>query len=112
MLAMATPIERVQAAWATGEPLALHREVEQLAAEGHSQPVLEGALDALLLAVRQAGAGDDVEEIINGVWDRLTGWCHPARHIETRMNNASAPGPDSASDATAAPEQKRGKRAS
>ena len=30
---MATLLERVQAAWATGDPLALHREVEQLAAE-------------------------------------------------------------------------------
>ena len=80
---MATPRERVQAAWATGDPLALHREVEQLAAEGHSRRALEDAFEALLRAVREAGAGDDTEEIINGVWDRLTGWCHPARHIET-----------------------------
>jgi hypothetical protein len=79
---MATLRERVQAAWATGDPLALHREVEQLAAEGHSQQALEEALEALLLAVRTAEAGDDTEELINGVWDRLTGWCHPARHLK------------------------------
>ena len=80
---MATPLERVQAAWASGDPLALHREVERLAAEGHSQQALEEALEALLHAIREAGAGDDSEETVNGVWDRLTGWCHPARHIET-----------------------------
>src|SRR5206468_11990990 len=73
----------VQAAWATGDPLALHREVEQLAAEGHPRQALEDALEALLLTVRVAGAGDDTEEVINGVWDRLTGWCHAGRHIRT-----------------------------
>ncbi|MEK7216128.1 MAG: hypothetical protein AAB289_11075, partial [Chloroflexota bacterium] len=67
---MSTPFKRVQAAWATGDPLALHREVEQLAAEGCSRQALEDALEALLLAVRTAGAGDATEEIINGVWDR------------------------------------------
>jgi hypothetical protein len=51
---MAALGERLQAAWATGDPLALHREVEQLAAEGHSQQALEDALEALLLAVREA----------------------------------------------------------
>ena len=63
---MATPLERVQAAWATGDPLALHREVEQLAAEGHPRQALEDALEALLLEVRTAGADDNTEEIING----------------------------------------------
>ena len=85
---MATPLERVQAAWATGEPLALHREVEQLAAEGVPRQALEDALEALLGAVRATGAGDDAEEIINGVWDRLTGWCHASRQIETLPNRA------------------------
>jgi hypothetical protein len=80
---MATTIERVQAAWATGDPLALHREVEQLAAEGHSRQALEDALEALLRQLRDAGADDDTEEIINGVWDRLTGWCHTSRQIGT-----------------------------
>jgi hypothetical protein len=79
---MMTIQERIQAAWDTGDPLALHREVERLAAEGHSQQALEDALEALLLTVRKAGASDASEETINGVWDRLTGWCHAARHIE------------------------------
>src|SRR5260221_14576908 len=81
---MATPLERVHAAWATGDPLALHRETEKLAAEGPPRQALEDALEALLLLkVRTAGADDDTEEIINGVWDRLTGWCHAGRHIRT-----------------------------
>ncbi len=113
---MATLGERVQAAWATGDPLALHREVERLAAEGHSQQALEDALEALLLAVREAGAGDDMEEIVNGVWDRLTGWCHPARHIETLSRKEHGAGADSPIDRTNAPEgnreRKRGQCAS
>ena len=90
---MATLGERVQAAWATGDPLALHREVEQLAAEGHSRPALEDALEALLLTVR--GAGDATEEIINGVWDRLTGWCHADRHIRTLSSKENGAAVDS-----------------
>jgi hypothetical protein len=112
MTDMAALGERVQAAWASGDPLALHREVEQLAAEGHSQQALEDALEALLLAIREAGAGDDREEIVNGVWDRLTGWCHPARHIETVARKEKGAGPDSPIDGTNAPECKRGQRAS
>lgn len=83
---MATPEQRVRAAWATGDPLALHREVESLAAEGHSRQALEEALEALLRDVRVAGADDDTEEVINGVWDRLTGWCHAGRHIQALSN--------------------------
>jgi len=109
---MATLAERVQAAWATGDPLALHREVEQLAAAGHSQQALEDALEALLLSVRQAGAGDDAEEIINGVWDRLTGWCHPARHIETVGQTGTASGAASPTDGINAPERNTGQSAS
>jgi hypothetical protein len=78
---MTTIQDRIQAAWDTGDPLAFHREVERLATEGHSQQLLEDALEALLLSVRSAGASDATEEIINGVWDRLTGWCHAAQHI-------------------------------
>jgi hypothetical protein len=107
MTDMATLGERVQAAWATGDPLALHREVEQLAAEGHSQEALEDVLEALLLAVREAGGSDDREEIVNGVWDRLTGWCHPARHIETPARKENGAGADSPTDGTNAPERKR-----
>ena len=92
---MATLRERVQAAWDIGDPLALHREVEQLASEGHSRQALEDALEALLLAVRTAEAGDETEEIINGVWDRLTGWCHPGRHIATRSRREKGLGVDS-----------------
>jgi hypothetical protein len=92
---MATLLERVQAAWATGDPLALHREVEDLAEEGHSRQALEDALEALLLAVRAAQVGDDKEEIINGVWDRLTGWCHASRHIETLPSEGNGVGSDS-----------------
>ncbi|GEM_PF-1736245 len=92
---MATPLERVQAAWATGDPLVLHREVEQLAAEGQPRQALEDALEALLLVVRTAGADDDTEEIINGVWDRLTGWCHADRHIRAVSPKEKASGVDS-----------------
>src|SRR5437660_9566354 len=106
MTDMATLRERVQAAWATGDPLALHREVERLAAEGYSQQALEDALEALLLAVREAGAGDDAEEIVNGVWDRLTGWCHPARHIEPRASEDDGAGADPPIDGTDVPERK------
>jgi hypothetical protein len=90
---MATTVERVQSAWASGDPLALHREVEQLAAEGQSRQALEVALEALLRQLRDAGAGDDSEEIINGVWDRLTGWCRSSRHIETVPGKDERSGP-------------------
>ncbi len=109
---MATLRERVQAAWATGDPLALHREVEQLAAEGHSQPALEDALEALLLAVRQTRAGDDIEEIINGVWDRLTGWCHPSRHIETAGPKENGSTADAPINGPAAADRPTGQRTS
>ncbi len=92
---MTTLRERIQAAWDTGDPLALHREVEQLAAEGLSRQALEDALEALLLGVRTAGAGDTAEEIINGVWDRLTGWCHASRHIGTLARKEQGAGVDS-----------------
>jgi hypothetical protein len=89
---MANVMERVQAAWATGDPLALHREVERLAAEGHSRKALEEALETLLRQLRDAGADDDTEEIINGVWDRLTGWCHASRQIGTVLRKDEPPG--------------------
>ena len=52
---MATPVERVQVAWANGGRMALHREVEHLATEGYSQQTLEDAMKSLLLEVRAAG---------------------------------------------------------
>ena len=81
---MASLIEHVQAAWRTGDPLAIHREVEQLAAQGHTKERLQAALESLLLEARASGASDETQEIINSVWDRLTGWCHASRHIETK----------------------------
>jgi hypothetical protein len=101
---MATLRERIQAAWDTGDPLALNREVELLTAEGHSRQDLEDALEALLLAVRTGGASDDTEEIINGVWDRLTGWCHPSRQIGTQARKQSGPGNDSRIHGALAPD--------
>jgi hypothetical protein len=89
---MASVMERVQAAWANGDPLALHREVERLAAEGHSRQVLEEALETLLRQLRDTGADDDTVEIINGVWDRLTGWCHASRRIGTMSRKDEPPG--------------------
>lgn len=101
---MATLQERIQAAWDTGDPLALHREVEQLVAEGHSTQALEDALEALLLAIRAAGASDDTEEIINGVWDRLTGWCHPSRRLETPARPQKGPSGDPPTNGTVTPD--------
>ncbi len=92
---MATPLQRVQAAWATRDPLALHREVEQMAADGQPREALEDALEALLSEIRAAGADDDTEEIINGVWDRLTGWCHADRHIRAHSGMGKGPAVDS-----------------
>ncbi len=86
---MGTPLNRVQSAWASGDPLALDREVERLASEGHSRQALEDALETLLLVVRATGAGDAPEEITNGVWDRLTGWCQVDQHIETLPGNGT-----------------------
>src|SRR5206468_6408209 len=95
MVEMGTPEQRVRAAWATGAPLALHRAVESLAAEGHSRQALEEALEALLRDVRVAGADDDTEEVIHGVWDRLTGWCHAGRHIRTLSSKEAGADGDS-----------------
>jgi hypothetical protein len=47
---------------------------------------LDSALETLLLAVRKAGAEDETEEIIYGVWDRLTGWWRASRRIEPRSD--------------------------
>ena len=92
---MTTLQQRIQAAWDTNDPLALHREVELLAAEGYSQQSLEDALEALLRAVRTAGASDEMEENINGVWDRLTGWCQSQQHIEAHASREKGGGADS-----------------
>ena len=82
-----TPYERVKAAWDTPDrENGLDHAVETMAAEGLTQKAIEGGLKTLLLEVRAAGADDDTEEIINGVWDRLTGWCHEDWHIHARTD--------------------------
>lgn len=82
---MATPFERVKAAWESpnreGE---LNRVVETMAAEGVTRDELDSALGLLLDAVRTEGADDETEEVINNVGDRLHGWCHESRHINPR----------------------------
>lgn len=89
---MATILERVQSAWHSDNRLTLHGEVERLAAEGHSRQALEDALEALLLQLRSDGADDDTEEIVHGVWDRLTGWCREDRQIEAVPRKDEAKG--------------------
>lgn len=82
---MATPFERVRAAWDSDDRLtALNRAVEAMAEEGVSRVALEDALGLLLDEARAAGVDDDTEEIINGVGDRLAGWCHERWHIKTK----------------------------
>jgi hypothetical protein len=89
---MITPYERVKAAWESDDRnAALNRVVETLAAEGVTRDTLDAALGRLLDEVRAAGASDDTEEIINGVGDRLHGWCHQARHITTQAPVSSRP---------------------
>jgi hypothetical protein len=105
---MATVRERIQAAWDTGDPLALHRQIEQLAAEGHPQQALEDGLEALLLAVRAPGADDDAQEIIHGVWDRLTGWCHKSGHIEAQSRKERESSPASPSNGSFATPAEKG----
>ena len=91
---MSTPFERMQSAWSSGAPQALDREVEQLAREGYSQQSLEDALEGLLNRIRSQAGDDEREEIINGVWDRLTGWCHASQHIQALSANGAAPSVD------------------
>ncbi|MBA4066037.1 MAG: hypothetical protein C0501_20420 [Isosphaera sp.] len=80
---MATHYGQVKAAWESGTPGALDREAEGLARRGVAEADIYAALEELLLTVRAAGADDETEERINGVMDRLTGWCHPSGHIRT-----------------------------
>lgn len=82
---MANPYERVKSAWALPDGrLALHRAVEEMAAEGVLRDELDDALGRLLDDVRAAGAGEADEEVIQSVGDRLHGWCHVSRHIAVR----------------------------
>ena len=80
---MIDPFLRIKSVWNPADPMALHHEVERLALDGVTQDELESALIQLLLEIRSAGADDETEEIINGVADRLSGWCIPAHHIKT-----------------------------
>jgi len=80
---MATPFERVKAAWESPNRAAeLNRVVETMAAEGVTRDDLDDALGRLLDLVREAGVDDETEEIINAVGDRLHGWCHVSGHIK------------------------------
>ena len=86
---MATPYERVKSAWESEDRrAALHRVVEEMAAEGVTRDALDDALGQLLDEIRAAGADDDTEEIIMGVGDRLHGWCHESGHIKTQSPSA------------------------
>jgi hypothetical protein len=82
--AIITPSDRLKAACvSTNREGGLNRVVEEMAAEGVTRDVLDNALASLLNEVRASGADDETEEIINGVGDRLHGWCHPTRQIMT-----------------------------
>ncbi len=81
---MMTPFDRLKAAWdSTNREGELNRVVEEMAVEGVTRDVLDHALASLLNEARASGADDETEEIINGVGDRLHGWCHPTRQIMT-----------------------------
>lgn len=91
---MATPFDRVKAAWDSPDRAPeLNRVVETMAAEGVTRDELDDALGTLLDEVRAAGADDDTEEIINNVGDRLHGWCHADWHIKTVTPTATPDGP-------------------
>src|SRR4051794_3396300 len=91
---MATPFERVKAAWNSPDrERELNCLVEHMAGEGVTRAELYAALDLMLAEVRAAGADDATEEIILGVCDRLYGWCAPQWHITTR-SSPDARGPD------------------
>ena len=82
---MTTPYERIRLAWDSEDrPAELNRVVERMAAEGITRDVLDDALGLILQEIRDAGADDDTEEIINCLGDRLHGWCHASRHIGTQ----------------------------
>jgi len=79
---MATPYERIRAAWQGPEhPWGIHRAAEAMAAEGVRRDDLDDALIQLLDEVRPEGADDDTQEIINSVSERVHGWCHRDYHI-------------------------------
>jgi hypothetical protein len=89
---MATPFDRVKEAWNSPDREAeLNCAVEAMAAEGATREDLTDALIHLLDEVRQSGAGEDAQEIINGVGDRLHGWGNPKYHIATQTRPVSPP---------------------
>jgi hypothetical protein len=47
----------------------------------------------LLDEIREAGADDDTQELINSVGDRLHRWCHQSRWIRTRESGSGAAQP-------------------
>jgi hypothetical protein len=88
---MATPFERIKAAWDSSDREGeLNRVVEVMAAEDVTREDLDDALARLLSAARTAGADDETEEIINCVGDRLHGWGNAKYHIATRTRSTPA----------------------
>lgn len=98
-----TPFDRVRQAWATADRATeLNRTVEQLAVEGVPRTALDDALGLLMDHVRAEEGGEDQEEIVAAVGDRLHGWCHASRVIASSKPVASEP-PLSAVDPTPHP---------
>ena len=64
-------------------PEALRSAVLTMAAEGQSKDQIYEALGQFLGQVRAQNEGreSEREEIILGVMDALTGWCHPSRQL-------------------------------
>jgi len=106
---MAPYFDRLKAAWDSNAPHALDRAAERLAAEGVAEVEIMVALEQLLLEVRAAGADDETEERIMGVYDRLTGWCHESNHIRTSPANGHAPASNNGPLRRIAPDQPAGR---
>lgn len=85
---MATVDERMAAAWSSGGAGALGPQVERAAREGVPESDILGALERLLLSLRETGLDDESDDRINEVMDRLTGWGHPSGRIRTARDAA------------------------
>lgn len=69
-------LEMLQNAWAMPDRRTrLNTVVEQLARQGSTRPELDDALGRLLDEVRARDEGEEAEELIAQVGDRLHGWC-------------------------------------
>jgi hypothetical protein len=72
-----------QALRSTDPPEALRSAVLALAGEGLSKDQINEALGQFLDQVRAQNEGreSEAEEIVLGVMDAMTGWCHPSRQL-------------------------------